>query len=69
MQMQDAEVKKTRKSTAKRKQPENEAGSSPERLQMIAEAAYFHAQQRGFEAGNDLEDWLRAERDIGQTMS
>ncbi len=31
------------------------------RRQMVAAAAYFLAERRGFEAGHDLEDWLAAE--------
>jgi hypothetical protein len=31
---------------------------------MIAEAAYYRAEARGFEAGHELEDWLDAEREI-----
>ena len=31
---------------------------------MIAEAAYYRAEQRGFEPGHDLEDWLEAEARI-----
>jgi hypothetical protein len=31
---------------------------------MIAEAAYYRAQQRGFKGGNPVEDWLVAEREI-----
>jgi len=34
------------------------------RRQMIAEAAYFRAEQRGFEPGNEMHDWLQAEADI-----
>ena len=34
------------------------------REQLIAEAAYFRAQQRGFAPGNELSDWLQAEADI-----
>ena len=34
------------------------------RYQMIAIAAYFRAEKRGFAPDNDLEDWLEAERDI-----
>jgi hypothetical protein len=34
------------------------------RQQMIAEAAYYRAEQRGFEAGHELEDWLSAEAEI-----
>ena len=35
-----------------------------DRLRMIAEAAYFRAEQRGFVSGNELEDWLAAEMEI-----
>lgn len=31
---------------------------------MIAEAAYYRAQRRGFEPGRELEDWLAAEAEI-----
>jgi hypothetical protein len=35
-----------------------------QRQAMIAEAAYFRAQRRGFEPGHALEDWLAAEQEI-----
>lgn len=35
---------------------------------IIAEAAYFRAEKRGFEAGHELEDWLAAEQDVAQHM-
>lgn len=31
---------------------------------MIAEAAYFHAERRGFAPGDDVQDWLDAEAEI-----
>jgi hypothetical protein len=31
---------------------------------MIAQAAYYRAEQRGFEPGHELEDWLEAEARI-----
>lgn len=31
---------------------------------LIERAAYFLAEQRGFEPGHELEDWCEAERDI-----
>ncbi len=34
------------------------------REQMIAVAAYFRAQQRGFRGGNSEDDWLAAEAEI-----
>ena len=38
--------------------------SSEERRQLIAEAAYFRAEQRSFTPGYELEDWLSAETEI-----
>jgi hypothetical protein len=34
------------------------------REQMIAEAAYYRAEQRGFTPGNEMSDWLQAEADV-----
>ena len=34
------------------------------REQLIAEIAYFRSEQRGFEPGDDLRDWLDAEAEI-----
>jgi hypothetical protein len=36
---------------------------------MISEAAYYLAQQRGFEARHDLENWLRAESQIEAALA
>jgi hypothetical protein len=36
---------------------------------MIAEAAYYLAQKRGFAGENALDDWLAAEQDIRQVIS
>jgi hypothetical protein len=42
----------------------------PERRQaMISEAAYYCAEQRGFAASHELDDWLAAERQIDQALS
>jgi hypothetical protein len=38
--------------------------TAEQRQRMIAEAAYFRAQRRGFQGGNPLEDWLAAEAEI-----
>lgn len=35
-----------------------------DRLHMIAEAAYYRAEHRGFESGHELDDWLAAEAEI-----
>jgi Protein of unknown function (DUF2934) len=34
------------------------------RQAMISDAAYYRAQQRGFEPGHELDDWLAAEAEI-----
>jgi Protein of unknown function (DUF2934) len=49
-------------------QPDGTAGPS-QRHAMIAEAAYFLAESRGFEAGHDLHDWLAAECEIDRRLS
>lgn len=30
----------------------------------IAELAYYKAEQRGFEPGSEIDDWLQAEREL-----
>lgn len=35
-----------------------------DRRQLIAEAAYYRAEQRGFRPGAELDDWLAAEVEI-----
>lgn len=39
------------------------------RYRMIAEAAYFRAERRGFAAGGELQDWLDAEEQLGCTAT
>ena len=39
------------------------------RRAMIAEAAYYIAEQRGFAQGCDVDDWLRAEAQIDARLS
>jgi hypothetical protein len=43
--------------------PVTEPGEA-QRKAMIAEAAYYRAQKRGFPAGMELDDWLAAEKEI-----
>jgi len=38
------------------------------RERMIAEAAYFYAERRGFAPDNELADWLQAEADVEGSM-
>ena len=41
---------------------------SGRRNQMIAEAAYFRAEQRGFSGGDPLLDWVEAEAEINAQL-
>lgn len=40
------------------------AEADVDRYQMIATAAYYRAEHRGFTGGNPVEDWLAAEAEI-----
>jgi hypothetical protein len=43
--------------------------SGDERRLMICQAAYFLAEQRGFEAGHEMEDWLAAESQVDAALA
>lgn len=45
-----------------------ESGQACPREQMIAEAAYYRAEQRGFAPGDEMSDWLLAEVDIERSL-
>ena len=38
------------------------------RRSMIAQAAYYRAERRGFEPGHEAEDWLAAEGDVDAAL-
>ena len=38
------------------------------RRSMVAQAAYFRAEKRGFATGCALDDWLEAEREIARML-
>jgi hypothetical protein len=40
-----------------------------ERMKMIAEAAYYLAEKRGFSGGNELTDWVAAEKQVDAILS
>jgi len=42
--------------------------SHQERYEMIANMAYFRAEQRGFEPGWEVHDWLESERIIDEQL-
>jgi hypothetical protein len=60
---------KQRRNSAETQQQETpvvqECATATEREQMIAVAAYYRAEQHGFSPGQEMEDWLRAEKEIG----
>ena len=39
-----------------------------ERYRMIAEAAYFRAEKRGFTGGDVVNDWIQAEAEIDHLL-
>ena len=42
-----------------------QAEVSPEEIRrLISEAAYYRAQERGFEPGHELDDWIQAESEV-----
>jgi hypothetical protein len=43
--------------------------AEPEWHRMIAEAAYFRAERRNFDAGHALDDWLLAEQEVRRIIS
>jgi hypothetical protein len=43
--------------------------SADELSRMIQDRAYSYFEERGFQAGNDLDDWLRAEKEIKKELS
>ena len=56
-------AKSDRTSKARKLEELSETLISPEeRYEMIAEAAYYRAQQRGFDPSGHLNDWLEAEK-------
>jgi DUF2934 family protein len=62
-------------STAARAEPPRAGGDGVARLSedelnaMISRAAYLRAEQRGFQPGHEVEDWLAAEAEIRAMMS
>lgn len=46
----------------------SKAWSGEDRYRMIAEAAYFRAERRGFVSGSELQDWLEAEIEVDDLL-
>jgi hypothetical protein len=46
------------------------ADISPDEVrQLISEAAYYRAKQRGFEPGHELDDWIQAEAEVSRRLN
>lgn len=61
---------KQKESVARREQVKSVTRASMlPRHQLIAEAAYFLAEQRGFAPGSELDDWLRAESAVDEWLA
>jgi hypothetical protein len=43
--------------------------TAADRHALIAQAAYLRAKQRNFAAGNEIEDWLTAEREVDRQIA
>lgn len=46
------------------KAPAPQAVTAERRLVLIAEAAYYRAERRGFQPGGEMADWLEAEAEV-----
>ena len=55
--------------TARKSQSQSPIVSKEQRLQMIEEAAYFRAEQRSFQDGDSVADWLLSEKEIDDLLS
>jgi len=62
-------LKLNKPEAAKRASAARGAGPHAERHAMIAEAAYYTAERRGFESGHELDDWLVAESQIDAVIA
>ncbi|MCU7797770.1 MAG: DUF2934 domain-containing protein [Candidatus Thiodiazotropha sp. (ex Semelilucina semeliformis)] len=58
-----------RKKTAVKRTKSSSVISPRERYEMIATMAYYRAEQRNFEPGHDVQDWLDCESIIDQMLS
>jgi Protein of unknown function (DUF2934) len=45
------------------------APAQPDFGSLVAERAYYKAEGRGFKPGQELEDWLAAEREVAELLA
>jgi hypothetical protein len=64
-----AVAKQPRAATARPRAKKGSGVTAQERSRLIAEAAYFKAEQRGFAEGGELGDWIEAEAEIDALLN
>ena len=57
-----------KRKTNKQRSSVASAAFAIERHGMIAEAAYYQAEKRGFQSGHEILDWLEAEKEIDKLL-
>jgi hypothetical protein len=55
---------KSKQVKAKKRPVPHSGISAQERQSLVAQAAYFRAEKRGFSPGGELQDWVEAEADL-----
>lgn len=60
---------KTARKTARKSQSQSPIVSKEQRLQMIEESAYYRAEQRRFQGGDPVADWLLSEKEVDDLLS
>lgn len=65
----EAEVKIKEPNDPRPRRKPIEPVSEEERRRMIAEAAYYRAEKRGFFGGSSLDDWIAAEIEVDAKLA
>lgn len=65
----DTKEKSSPQSTERKGLTTTASTTEDNRRHMIAEAAYFHAEHRGFQGGDMDQDWFLAEDEIDSMLS
>ena len=65
---QEATAKKAKESRKSTQGNAEKASIALEQYKMIAVAAYYRAERRGFCGGHELEDWIEAEAEIDRVF-
>jgi len=67
--VKDMQIQSTKKSQSTKSKNLSDNVSENVRRQMIAESAYYRAEQRGFDIhGKEDEDWYHAEKEVNKIL-